>query len=89
MQMAYQYIHNEIRNPYIHIKDCLKMALSVNMDNLASIQESGYKYCKQLIYLHSMNEIHAVYNGLPSQMTDLVFGSNSKRIVKPDSIVWT
>ena len=88
LQVAYEYIVNEIRNPHIHIKDCLKMALSVTMD-LASITDGGYKYFKQLIYLHSMNEIHAAYTGLHAQMTDLVFGSNSKKMVKPDEISWT
>ena len=90
LQVAYEYIQNELKNPYIQLRDCLRMALGVNMENLAAIQEGGYKYFKQLIYLHSMNEIHAVYNGEPSQMTDLVFGTNSKKtIVKPQTIVWT
>jgi hypothetical protein len=68
------------------------MALSVNMDQLLSIQEGGYKYFKQLIYLHSMNEIHAAHRegkGLHAQLTDLIFGNDNNKKVKPDSIVWS
>ena len=64
------------------------MALSVSMD-IAQITEGGYKYFKQLIYLHSMNEIHTAYTGLHATMTDLVFGNGSQKLVKPNEISWT
>ena len=86
----------------VHIKECLKMALNVNTENLLFVTEGAefnYNYLKQLIYLHSINEIHAANResgGLHSSMTDLIFGaggnykSNGRlKLVNPSSIVWS